>query len=247
MARRWWGPVCAVATGAALSLGVVQAEGEIPSFSYVRDASGEIYVVSQGVRFGIPIYPATDEQVAALPFSNLYLLPNAAGDGFATAPRPDWAVAAIAPPPPAASAPPAAPQPPPAASSSFGGVGQTTLVTGQGARFVVSVHAVTDPARSTNQFNTAKGRWVLVDYSVENIGSVEFSFSPLALKLQTADAYLIQRGNHAGLREPSLSSGDLAPGQKVRGFLAYDVPSDQRASGLIFQSGGSAQLMVARL
>lgn len=245
MARQWWGPVCAIATSGALWLGVVKAEGEIPSFSFVRDASGEIYVVSQGVRFGIPIYPATDEQIAALPFPNLWLLPNAAGDGFATAPRPEWAVAAIAAPPPAAPAPPAAPPPPPAAS--FPGVGQTTLVTGQGARFVVSVHAVTDPARSTNQFNTPKGRWVLVDYSVENIGSIEFSFSPLALKLQTADAYLIQRGNHAGHREPSLASGDLAPGQKVRGFLVYDVPSDQRASGLIFQSGGSSQLMVARL
>lgn len=100
--------VVAVAIIATRGLTAASAQSAIPTLSYVRDSSGQVFVVSAGQRYGIPIYPATDEQIAAIPFNDLWLVPNADGTAYANSPKPEWAVGA-------APAPVAAPPPPPAA------------------------------------------------------------------------------------------------------------------------------------
>jgi len=86
-----WG-FWAMTVAAAFFVGRAQADGAIPEFAYLRDSAGEIYVVTNGLRVGLPIYPATDEQIGALPFTGLYMLPKTTENGPNVGPRPEWAV-----------------------------------------------------------------------------------------------------------------------------------------------------------
>lgn len=83
------------------------AQSTVPNLTYVRDSSGQVYVVSGGQRIAVPIYPATDEQIAAIPWPGGWMVPKADGTGYETGARPEWAAAqpSAPPPPPAAGAP----------------------------------------------------------------------------------------------------------------------------------------------
>lgn len=82
----------------------VGAQTPIPNYAYLRDSSGQVFVVSGGQRLAVPIYPATDEQINAIPWPGTWLVPRADGTGYDTGGRPEWAVSPVAaPPPPAAT------------------------------------------------------------------------------------------------------------------------------------------------
>lgn len=148
--------------------------------------------------------------------------------------------------PPTATTRPPTPSPAPTLTAPPK-IGQaSTLTNQQGLRIVVTVHGVTDPAESSNQFNKPKGRWALVDWSVKNEGQSNFNVNLLSFKLQTTDGFLYDFGNHAGLREPQLQgSGSLGPGQTVRGYLAYDVASDHKLKSAVFQQFMGRQIVIA--
>jgi len=125
-------------------------------------------------------------------------------------------------------------------------VGETTvLTTPAGLRLAVTVHSIADPAQSTNRFNTPDGRWVLVDWSIKNEGTIDFDPGYTDFKLQTADGFLITRGNFTGHRTPQLDTAKLAPGQQARGFLVCDVPAGQAVQSLIYQPTGGRQFIIA--
>ena len=111
----------------------------------------------------------------------------------------------------------------------------------------LTVNSVADPVESTNSFNQPQRRFVLVDWTATNEGTVNFDPFRGNFKLQTADGFLVDPGNHAGHREPDLATGVLGPGQLVRGFLVYDVPAGQRIRAAIFQPTGGRQFVVAEL
>lgn len=146
--------------------------------------------------------------------------------------------------PPPTPTPSPTPAPPPGGrlgvASLFGTPDGSTKV-------AVTVNAITDPAISSNQFNAPKGRWVVVDWTVTNRGAKNLDVNPLDFKLQTADGFLYSEGNSAGLPEPALDLGTLAPGDTVRGFVAYDVALGARVQKLIYQPGLSKQLTVVDL
>lgn len=127
-------------------------------------------------------------------------------------------------------------------------VGIPSIFEGRTGRFSITVNKVTDPSRSTNQFNAAQGRWVLVDWTVTNEGTANLQLSTLDLKLLTRDNFEIGRGNHAGHPEPQIDAfPTLGPGQSIRGFYAYDVPTGALLTGAIYHPTGSPQLLVANL
>lgn len=114
--------------GSALTLLLIgnraSAQGVIPSYVFLRDSSGLIYLTSSDQRVNIPIYPATDEQIQAVPLLDKWMLPAANGDGFEIGNRPDWAWSPSAPLAVAAPAPPApavAPAPSGESAVSFSG------------------------------------------------------------------------------------------------------------------------------
>lgn len=142
---------------------------------------------------------------------------------------------------PTATAPPT-PRPPPR-------IGETDEISTQGGTIdvEVTVHGVRDQVRSTNQFNVPKGRYVVLDYEIKNDASEIWDVSEYDFVLQTADGYVYHEANHAGLPDPELSSAHLGQGQRVRGFVAYDVPVDAVLQSAIYQPAGVKQFVVADL
>jgi len=127
-------------------------------------------------------------------------------------------------------------------------IGDTTvLTTPAGLRLALTVNAVNDPVQSSNQFNKPNGRWVLVDWTIKNEGTIDFDPTFIDFKLQTADGFLITRGNSAGHRTPQLDTAKIAPGQLARGYLVYDVPAGQALKAAIFQPAGARQFVIADL
>lgn len=93
------------------------AQPTIPNYAYVRDSDGQVWGTYGGQRVAIPIYPATDAQIRALPWNGLWFGFKEDGSGYQPGPKPEWAVNAT----PAASVPVAAVKPAPSAPVRFAG------------------------------------------------------------------------------------------------------------------------------
>jgi Domain of unknown function (DUF4352) len=126
-------------------------------------------------------------------------------------------------------------------------IGSPVLVgSGDGSvKLEITVNSLKDPSPSTNQFNRPMGRFVLLDWTIRNVGTKETDLNPLYLKLQTTDGFLVQEANHAGQPEPSVPLSTLGPGQTVRGFESYDVAAGAVLKAAIFQPSGSPQIVIA--
>ncbi len=229
MRLRFLGAVSAL-LAMMIGAGAVLAQPAVPSFTFVRDSAGNVWMVADGQKYSVAFYPASDAQIQAIPDSGQWVVPNETGSMIMAGDRPSWAGDV----PSAALAP----------ASDIAENGVVTIP--RGGKIRVTVHRLTDPARSSNQFNKPDGRWVLVEATVENIGTDSYSFNPLSLKLQTDESYSYTRGNHAGHSEPDLRLTTLGPGQKTRGYLAFDVPGSQRITALLFETYGSPQVVVYR-
>lgn len=94
----------AVAIVGTWAVTTATAQTGVPNYAYVRDSSGQDFVISGGQRIAVPIYPATDEQIAAIHWPGQWLGLKADGSGYENGPRPEWSAAATvpAPPPPVA-------------------------------------------------------------------------------------------------------------------------------------------------
>jgi hypothetical protein len=74
----------------AFGFGHGAAQTLMPDGSFVRDSAGNVWLVYGGWRSAVPIYPATDEQIAAVPDGGQWVVPGA--DGRLTlGARPSWA------------------------------------------------------------------------------------------------------------------------------------------------------------
>lgn len=213
-----------IAVGAAAGLGLlggatlIRSQEPFPDGAFVRDLSGAGFVVAHGTRY--PITWTEDDTSA------LGMLP----EGVAVARIGD------------------VPSPPALQSQVRDRIPIGTpvqVVSESGVSLLITAHTVQDNAQSTNPFNAAKGRWVLVEWRVTNDGVRDRQLFSPHLKLLTADNFVITPGNHAGHPEPWLGISTLGPGQTVRGFIAYDVPAGQALASLIFQPSGARQLVVA--
>ncbi len=86
----------------------------------------------------------------------------------------------------------------------------------------------------------------MADWTIKNEGTTEIRVNRLHFKLQTTDGYVIEREGST-IREPDLDTSRIGPGQVVRGWLAYDVPTGQMVKTLIYQPSGARQFVVAEL
>jgi len=64
------------------------AEPRIPDGTFVRDAGDAVWLVLEGRRVRVPIYPATHDEVAAIPMSGQWLVPQ--DGGVVLGSRPAW-------------------------------------------------------------------------------------------------------------------------------------------------------------
>ena len=77
---------------AAFGLGHASAQPAVPDGVFVRDGADNTWLVTGGTRAVVPIYPASDEQIAALPESGRWVA-SAAGGSIVLGDRPEWAEA----------------------------------------------------------------------------------------------------------------------------------------------------------
>lgn len=121
----------------------------------------------------------------------------------------------------------------------------TVLEASSGLRLVLVVNAVEDNVKPGKYDSAPKGRYMAVDWTIKNEGSVEARVNRLHFKLQTAEGFIIQRTSE--VREPGLSTDVIDPGQTARGWLTYDVPAGARVVYVIYQPPGEPQFIIANL
>lgn len=85
------------------------AQSEIPVWVFVRDSGGQVWLVGNTARLAVPIYPATDEQIAAIAWNGAWVVPNADNSSVTAGSKPDWDTSGIAAQPSTAPAVAAAP------------------------------------------------------------------------------------------------------------------------------------------
>lgn len=111
--RRWAGLLGLVAL--TFGLGYGSALAQLPDGVFVRDSGGAIWLITGGQRAQVPIYPAGDDAIFAVPDSGLWVVPGEGGALTLGGP-PDYA---FAPPPgaPPQNVMPPAPTPTPTATA----------------------------------------------------------------------------------------------------------------------------------
>lgn len=83
--------IVAVLVTWVLTTASASGESAIPPYTFVQDSTGQIWIVGKVNRVAIPIYPATDDQIAAVPWGGLWMVTTADGSGIQPGSKPDWA------------------------------------------------------------------------------------------------------------------------------------------------------------
>lgn len=97
-----------------------------------------------------------------------------------------------------------------------------TPVEAGGSRY--TVHSVEDPAKAGEFFGPDPGkRWVVIEVTQEALDK-QVSGSPFDFTVQDKDGFIYDFD--FGEKEPEFGSRELAPGQRQRGFITFEVPED---------------------
>jgi uncharacterized protein DUF4352 len=125
---------------------------------------------------------------------------------------------------PGATAAPTATAVPPAVT--VGVVGERVESNGI-ALTVNSVSAV----ESVNEFSKPKegNVFLVVDVTIESVDKDPANYNPLYFRVKDADGF--EYSYNFTAPDPTLKSGELSPGDKARGNVAFEVPAD--AKGLV--------------
>jgi hypothetical protein len=103
--------------------------------------------------------------------------------------------------------------------------------------YVLIVHGTADnvPYEDTEYDRPEEGnKYFAVEVTVENKGSEANSYNPLDFTLQDSSGYTFEK-TYTVSKEPSLSSGDLQPGRKVRGWITFEIPKTSSNLELIYK------------
>lgn len=116
------------------------------------------------------------------------------------------------------------------AAASMGTVGERQ----EAAGIALTVNKVSTATNINDLLKPKAGNVFLVtDVTVENISQDKVPYNPLYFKVKDADGF---EYNASFLGpDPSLKSGDLAKGEKVRGNVAFEVPKAGKGFVLTFE------------
>lgn len=101
----------------------------------------------------------------------------------------------------------------------------------------IAVKEVQRNYQTGNQFAQPESdkEFVLVTVEITNNGKDAMDYNTFEFKLQDSSG-VQQSESFTALSEGKLNSGSLAPGGKVTGKLAYEVPKDDTGLKLLYQS-----------
>jgi|GEM_PF-5186692 len=107
-------------------------------------------------------------------------------------------------------------------------LGQTTEV--GAAKYTVNAIQDNLPGSEFSKPPAGK-RWLAIDVTIEATGEV--SYNPYDFSLQDADAFVYEPTFVSGdAPAPDLSSGDLARGDRVRGWVFFEVPATAKLTSV---------------
>jgi hypothetical protein len=214
------------------------AQSSIPNGVFVRNSEGVLWLVMDGQRVKIPVWSASDEEIAALPVPDRWAVMNDAG-AIVAGDRPAWlpsqgsaSISAVR------ADPTATPKPVPTAtprtasdSLSFNGL-------------TLKVMKIERGWKSDNQFIKPKaGReYVTIDVRIDNDTSEQQDMNPARFKVVTEDGV---RWDSSSARDPYLKLGDVIPGTPMRGWLTFEVPRNLGVIQLLWEADYKTTLVLS--
>lgn len=119
---------------------------------------------------------------------------------------------------------------------------KTEFAVGETATFddrSITVTKVERDFQTGNQFSTPETgkEFVLITVEIRNDGKSTFDFNTFEFKLQDSNG-VQQSEDFTAISEGRLSSGSLAPGGKITGNMAFQVPAGDSGLKLLYESLG---------
>jgi len=100
-----------------------------------------------------------------------------------------------------------------------------------GAGFGLAAISVQDPATPGMFYQPQPGsRLVAVEVIVSNAGSETVSVNPLYTSLVDVDGFVYEA--ELAARDGQIDTLDLAPGERVRGWVAFTIPENAQPAGI---------------
>lgn len=200
-------PILALATVIALAAGVGRAQPRVPDGAFVQDAGGAVWLVHEGRRVRVPIYPATEDEVAAIPLDGQWLVPR---DGaLVLGARPSWLDADRE----------GEPRPGGGTASHDG----LTVVVLQVSRGWLPPYSSLRPKPGTEHLT--------IEVRLRNGGDRARRYDASDFHVDVEDG---SRWDRTLGRSPDLLLGTLAPGEAAEGWLTFDVPIGKPAVQLVW-------------
>ncbi len=100
----------------------------------------------------------------------------------------------------------------------------------------MAVNAVS-PYTSGNQFLAPKSgnKFVTVDITLQNNAKDPYTYNALEFKLHDNQDYGYDEA--VSDKTPALSTGTIQPGEKTRGFITFEIPTDNTPAKLVYTPG----------
>lgn len=100
----------------------------------------------------------------------------------------------------------------------------------------MAVNAVS-PYTSSNQFIVPKSgnKYVTVDITLQNNAKDPYTYNALEFKLHDNQDYGYTMAMSD--KDPALNTGALQPGEKIRGFITFEIPTNNSPAKLVYTPG----------
>ena len=171
--------------------------------------------ISKCFLLALSLLAACSEETSA-PAPNESAPPSTLAAAPALAPTPVPPTPTSVPPTATAVLPTATPMPEP--------ITMGTTVEAEGSKY--TVHELRDPAPVSRFWEVEEGkRLVAVNVTQEGVTEGDAS-NPLYFSVQDEDGYVYQPKLGGTELDPQFGSGDLSPGKKRRGWIAFEIPRD---------------------
>ena len=183
------------------------AQADIPDGAFVQDAGGAVWLLVEGRRVRVPIYPMSDDEVAALPLDGRWLVPQ---DGIvALGDRPAWLDAER--------------------EGEFGAGGG---IVGLDGVVVTVLHVSRRWLPPLRELRPRPGmEYLTIEVEVRNDGNQARRYSAFDFSVDVDDG---SRWSWTLGRSPDLLLGTLPPQTATRGWLTFQVPIGRSAVQLVW-------------
>jgi hypothetical protein len=127
-------------------------------------------------------------------------------------------------------------------------VGQPkAIIDPSGVKLSVVVNGFRSARKSEADPPPGGGRWVLLDVSTTNVGTIPYELNAGDFVLVAPDQTIYHPDGDVNIPLLQLPDTVLAPGDTVRGNVVYAIPSGAQLQFVEFQAPGMAQWVVALL